>query len=247
MAKRFRDTKKWRGWYRELPPVMKLLFDYMCDDCDHAGILKEDYEIASLCIGAKVTREDVEKHLASKVIRIDDDKLFIPSFIEFQYEVGPDLGDKKLNPANNAHKGVIEALMRHGIDPAPWLLGSPSPPSGHPSKKSPSVAPNQGLGRGPGKGIGKGVGTGKGRGGAGEKPTAPGLELVDAGSESPPAAIPCGYCSDSGVVHTRTRDDREMTFRCTCNSGQRLGLDYEQWSPLLMGELELLTFTGKPA
>jgi 5-methylcytosine-specific restriction endonuclease McrA len=107
VAKRFRDTEKWVGWYRALPPRIKLLFDYITDKCDHAGIFKEDYEVASFCIGETVAQEDVEKYLAHKVQRVDEDKLFIPSFIEFQYGA--------LRDNNSVHVSVIRQLQRYGI------------------------------------------------------------------------------------------------------------------------------------
>ncbi len=73
--------------------------------------------MASFCIGETYTREDVEKFLAGKVIRIDHDKLFIPSFVEFQYEISSAPEGKKLNENNKAHLGVIRQLQKHGIDP----------------------------------------------------------------------------------------------------------------------------------
>lgn len=150
-AKRFRDTGRWRGWYRELPPKIKLLWDYLCDECDHAGIFKEDYALASFCIGEAVTWEDVKTFLASKIVRIDSDKLFIPSFIEFQYGLCEEV---RLNPENNAHKGVIKELRKNGIDPDSLAPSKPLP--------SPSYGAHEDLARSTGKGKGEGIGTEEG-------------------------------------------------------------------------------------
>lgn len=248
MAKRFRDTKKWRGWYRELPPVIKLLFDYMCDECCHAGIFKEDYVIASVCIGATVNREMVEQHLVKHVQRIDDDKLFIPSFIEFQYDVSREPGKRKLNPANNAHRGVILELQRNGIDPAPWLLDGPVSDSVSPaSKSSPSLAPSEPLARGPGKGTRKGNGKGNGRGGVGEKPILSVVAPTGNAEEGDQPPVPdCGYCFKSGTVLARNKhDDRENRFLCVC--GAPGDARDPPWSPLFLADFELLTFHGGSA
>ena len=39
MAKRFTDTDKWKkGFIRNLPTKYKLLWLYILDDCNHAGV-----------------------------------------------------------------------------------------------------------------------------------------------------------------------------------------------------------------
>ncbi len=37
-----------------MPAAYKLLWDFICHDCDHAGIWHVDFEIASLYIGSDV-------------------------------------------------------------------------------------------------------------------------------------------------------------------------------------------------
>lgn len=56
MAKRFTDSGKWKKQFiKGLSPKMKLLWFYILDDCDHAGIWEVDLEVASLRIGENIT------------------------------------------------------------------------------------------------------------------------------------------------------------------------------------------------
>ena len=41
MAYRFTDTNKWHdAWFSSLKPLEKLLFNYLCDNCDIAGFIE---------------------------------------------------------------------------------------------------------------------------------------------------------------------------------------------------------------
>ena len=89
MAKRFVDTERWRKKFRKsLPGAYKLLWDYILDDCNHAGIWHVDFDIARIMIGPelKIYRTEAEDLFKDKIIIFDDDeKWFIPSFVDFQY------------------------------------------------------------------------------------------------------------------------------------------------------------------
>ncbi len=121
MAKRFTDTDKWKKpFLKGLPAAYKLLWFYICDDCDHAGIWQVDIEVACLRIGEDVTVEEAIKVLGDKIKVISNgEKWFIPSFIEFQYPSG-------LNPSNNGHAGVIKLLNKYGLNGQIKPLMSPS-------------------------------------------------------------------------------------------------------------------------
>jgi hypothetical protein len=137
MAKRFTDTDKYKDpWFRKLTITGKMLFLFMCDDCNHAGIWKENLDSFNFIFQCNATKSDVEA-LKERVLRIDDDTYLIRSFIKFQYG--------KLNPANKAHLGVIRALLYVGIDYMPYIdemKGLPSP---------------TGIGIGTGEGAGNGI------------------------------------------------------------------------------------------
>jgi hypothetical protein len=110
MPKRFTDTDKWKKpFLRGLQGAYKLLWFYICDDCDHAGIWQVDIEIAQIKIGEKITEKKAIELFGNKIQIFDNGtKWFIPSFIDFQYPSG-------LNPANKAHASVLNILKNKGL------------------------------------------------------------------------------------------------------------------------------------
>jgi hypothetical protein len=110
MSKRFTDTEKWKKpFIRNLSAPYKLLWLYICDDCDHAGIWQVDIDVARIRIGEDINEQDAVKFFGDKLVRIDKgNKWYIPSFIDFQYPSG-------LNPDNKAHGGIIKILQKHNL------------------------------------------------------------------------------------------------------------------------------------
>lgn len=108
MAKRFTDTEKWKKpFIRLLKAPYKLLWLYICDDCDHSGIWQVDIEVAEIRIGEKLDYNKAIMFFNDKIIPLDNGaKWFIPSFIEFQYPSG-------LSENNKAHTGIIKNLERY--------------------------------------------------------------------------------------------------------------------------------------
>lgn len=108
MAKRFTDTEKWKkSFIKGLKPKYKLLWFYILDDCNHAGIWEVDMKVASLRIGCRITLEDAFVHVGSKVTPIGRNKWFINDFVLFQYG--------ELNPKNRLHQSVISILNSYNI------------------------------------------------------------------------------------------------------------------------------------
>ena len=109
MAKRFTDTNKWRkGFVRGLQGAYKLLWLYIIDECDHAGIWHVEIDVAELRIGMKISVENAIKEFGNHIVIFDEgNKWFIPDFIEFQYGT--------LNPENRAHKSVLDLLEKYKI------------------------------------------------------------------------------------------------------------------------------------
>lgn len=86
MAKRFTDTGKWkRPWFRALSMQAKVLWQYICDDCDHAGIWIADFDLVTFQVGFRVDEAILKRLLGTKIVRLNGEKFFIPSFFEFQY------------------------------------------------------------------------------------------------------------------------------------------------------------------
>lgn len=109
MAKRFTDTGKYRkAWFRALPPRLKCAWDFLCLECDHAGIWNIDIESLAFHVGEPVSLADILSNF--EVIQVREDKILIPGFIEFQYGCTVE----NLNPENKVHLSVITALKKLG-------------------------------------------------------------------------------------------------------------------------------------
>lgn len=56
--KRFTETTKWDDpWFRKLTPAAKLLWQWMLDHCDGAGVIDPDLELASFQTGCSIGDE----------------------------------------------------------------------------------------------------------------------------------------------------------------------------------------------
>lgn len=110
MAKRMTDTDKWKKRFvRDLSPQHKLLWFYVLDDCNHAGIWEVDIEVASIRVGYELVYDMLPESFLDKIVIFDNgDKWFIPDFIDFQYG--------ELNPNSNVHKSVISLLQRYNLE-----------------------------------------------------------------------------------------------------------------------------------
>ena len=120
MAKRMTDTDKWKKRFlRELKPQHKLLWFYILDDCNHAGIWDVDIEVASIRVGEELIYDMLPQSFLDKIVIFDNgDKWFIPEFIDFQYG--------ELNPNSNVHKSVIALLQKYNLEG--YLKGSQTLP-----------------------------------------------------------------------------------------------------------------------
>ena len=109
MPKRFTDTDKWKkAWFRKLTPKMKLFWDYVTTNCDYCGIWDIDWEMASFVVGQKYDESEVLKAFNGKIQFIEEDKLFIPSFIHFQYGATPS--------NSKQHQSVKRRLEQYGLE-----------------------------------------------------------------------------------------------------------------------------------
>jgi hypothetical protein len=117
MAKRYRATDIWKKpFVKGLPAAYKLLWFYLLDDCDHAGIWQVDFEVAELRIGERLDAQEAIKLFGDRIKVINcGSKWFITDFIEFQY------GELKEN--NKVHKSVIDILKKNNVGPC---KGQPS-------------------------------------------------------------------------------------------------------------------------
>ena len=114
MAKRFTDTEKWKkGFVRRLPPAYKLLWLYMLDDCDNAGVWQVEVEVASIRLGVKVNENEALKLFGNNVISFDEGtKWFIKEFVKFQQGVNH---ISELNDNSNPHKSILRIVEQYNL------------------------------------------------------------------------------------------------------------------------------------
>jgi hypothetical protein len=86
----------------------KLLWIYLLDNCDHAGVYKPNLRLLAFQMGHLITKEDLFKYMEGRVVELKSGNWFIPGFIKFQYG--------NLTRSNSAHKGVLRVLSREEID-----------------------------------------------------------------------------------------------------------------------------------
>src|SRR3990167_4268487 len=123
MAKRFTDTEKYKDpWFRNLKPELKILFMFMCDDCNHAGVWKENFFLFNIYYNLSLTHDDMAG-FDDRVICISPDTYFLKNFIKFQYG--------ELNPNNNAHRGVIKSLKYNNLQTRGYVAPRQPLPRGY--------------------------------------------------------------------------------------------------------------------
>jgi len=106
MAKRFTDSLKWsKSWFMELSTDDKLLWVYILDACNHAGIWEVNWKYTSFMTGLDLS--SLPEVFDKQVTKIDEKRYFIKGFVEFQYVI--------LNENVKAHKSVINILNKYGI------------------------------------------------------------------------------------------------------------------------------------
>lgn len=109
MSKRFVGTEIWnKEWFQLLNLKEKLLVKFLFENCDIAGVWNSNYRLASFIIGENVNIDDIlsinNKH---QLYEFFGDKVFIPSFIKFQYG--------NLSKQCNPHKPIIDKLTKYGL------------------------------------------------------------------------------------------------------------------------------------
>lgn len=105
--KRFTETQKWEDpWFRKLRPELKLLWQWILDRCDNAGVIDPDLDLASFQIGYQYPMDTLSE-FDGRVVTLPGGKFFIPKFIEFQYG--------RLSEDCKAHRPIFQSLEKHQI------------------------------------------------------------------------------------------------------------------------------------
>ncbi len=109
MACRFTDTLKWGdSWFVELTKNQKLLFLYLCDNCDIAGFFEVTPK--KICNELYFTMADFKgafKGLERGLIwSADGSVVYLRTFLKNQKNL-------PLNEANKAHKGILSRFQKY--------------------------------------------------------------------------------------------------------------------------------------
>jgi len=113
MAKRFMDNSIFeKQWFRKLPVRFKIVWFYLINKCDHAGILNDlDIDLLSFQIGdfnEPYILEEILEAFKGNIEQIGDNKFYLTKFCKFQYG--------ELNPNVKVHQSVIKLLEKHNIE-----------------------------------------------------------------------------------------------------------------------------------
>jgi len=113
MAKRFSETKIWEDeWYQSLPTKWKIVWKYLCDKCDEAGIWKPNFKLADFQINEKIKWDEATRWLNNGKIRvvITEKAWVLKDFVPFQY------GEAVYTSQHGFHKKIRSMLSRYPID-----------------------------------------------------------------------------------------------------------------------------------
>ena len=85
MAKRLTDTEKWNDdWYISLDNDYRIIWQWLLDNCNHAGICKRSMKLLNMMCNTNITEEQLVSMMSNRVIVLDNN-WFIPKFLKFQY------------------------------------------------------------------------------------------------------------------------------------------------------------------
>ena len=109
MGKRFTETDKWSDpWFRRLSAEHKLAWLYLLDNCDLAGVVDLDHDLADFQIGCDVDWDGFVMGVGSDRVEVlPNGKLFVLRFIEFQH------GTLSVNC--KAHGPAFRSIEKNGL------------------------------------------------------------------------------------------------------------------------------------
>jgi hypothetical protein len=85
MAKRLTDTEKWNDdWYISLDNDYRIIWQWLLDNCNHAGICKRSIKLLNLMCNTCISEEKLIEVMEGRVIIVINN-WFIPKFLKFQY------------------------------------------------------------------------------------------------------------------------------------------------------------------
>ena len=85
MAKRFTDTEKWKDdWYLSLSNDYRIIWQWLLDNCNHAGICKPSINLLNMMCNTKISEDELIEKMNGRILKINN-IWFVPKFLKFQY------------------------------------------------------------------------------------------------------------------------------------------------------------------
>ena len=85
MAKRLTDTEKWNDdWYISLSNDYRVVWQWLLDNCNHAGICKRSIRLLNLMCNTSILEEELISIMEGRIV-VKENNWFIPKFLKFQY------------------------------------------------------------------------------------------------------------------------------------------------------------------
>jgi hypothetical protein len=110
MAKRYTDSEKWQdSWFTDLTNDQKIIWIYLLDHCDNAGLWKLNIKNLNYFCSTNISVEDLIFIFKERLTKVGEDLFLINKFCLFQY--GPDF----LNSKNKAVLSAINKLIQVGV------------------------------------------------------------------------------------------------------------------------------------
>jgi hypothetical protein len=88
VAKRYTDTEKWNDdWYISLSNDSRIIWQWLLDNCDHAGVLKPGVKLLNFSCNTSISHDELLAIFSGRLLFVNN-VYFIPKFIKFQYPDG---------------------------------------------------------------------------------------------------------------------------------------------------------------
>jgi len=103
-TKRFTDSEKWKDpFFENLSNDFKLIWLYLLDDVDNAGVWNKSINRLNFYCNTNITEEKLLEVFKKRLQPLTEDKWFIKKFMEFQYG---------LDWMNSGSKAVVSARKK---------------------------------------------------------------------------------------------------------------------------------------
>lgn len=107
MAKRLTDTEKWNDdWYISLCNDYRIIWQWLLDNCNHAGICKRSIRLLNLMCNTSISEAELIIIMEGRVVS-NGNNWFIPKFLKFQYA--------SLHSNRPVIISVIKELEKHNL------------------------------------------------------------------------------------------------------------------------------------